>query len=133
MLTLFRIASSRARGWFRQRRRDAELGDEIQAHLDLLTDEYVRRGMARDAARAAARREFGGVEHMKDTYRDQRGFPFVDILSNNIAYTSFGSEPFTPNNELRYNTFQAQDSFTRFGKNHSMTFGVCVCGNAWLR
>src|SRR5947209_8169899 len=88
MLTLFRIASSRARGWFRQRRRDAELGDEIQAHLDLLTDEYVRRGMARDAARAAARREFGGVEHMKDTYRDQRGFPFVDSLLQDLRYAT---------------------------------------------
>ena len=29
------------------------------------------------------------------------------------TYTSFGSEPFTPNNELRYNTFQLQDSFTK--------------------
>ena len=31
------------------------------------------------------------------------------------TYTSFGSEPFTPNNELRYNTFQLQDNFTKFG------------------
>ncbi|MBZ5557929.1 MAG: carboxypeptidase regulatory-like domain-containing protein, partial [Acidobacteriia bacterium] len=53
-------------------------------------------------------------------------FPFTDILSNSIAYTSFGSEPFTPNNELRYNTFQAQDSFTKFGKSHSLTFGGAV-------
>ena len=39
------------------------------------------------------------------------------------AYTSIGYEPFTPNNELRYNTFQVQDSFTKFGKKHSLTFG----------
>jgi len=51
-------------------------------------------------------------------------FPFVDILGpDGITYTSFGSEPFTPNNELRYNTFQTQDSLTKFGKNHSLTFG----------
>jgi hypothetical protein len=50
-------------------------------------------------------------------------FPFVDILSGGNAYTSFGSEPFTPNNELRYNTFQAQDSLTKFAKNHSLTLG----------
>ena len=42
------------------------------------------------------------------------------------AYTSFGSEPFTPNNELRYNTFQVQDNFTKFGKKHSLTFGGAV-------
>jgi hypothetical protein len=54
-------------------------------------------------------------------------FPFVDILDGSgVAYTSFGSEPFTPNNELRYNTFQAQDSFTKFGKSHSLTFGASV-------
>ena len=51
-------------------------------------------------------------------------FPLVDILQANTVYTSFGSEPFTPNNELRYNTFQLQDSFTRFGDKHSLTFGV---------
>src|SRR5947208_17103339 len=86
MLTLFRIASSRVRGWFRQRQRDAELGDEIQTHLDLLTDEYMRSGMSHDAARAAARREFGGVEQMKDAYRDQRGLPIVDAIMQDLRY-----------------------------------------------
>jgi len=56
MWTFLRIASSRVRGWFRQRSRDAELSDEIQAHLECLADEYARRGLSRDDARAAARR-----------------------------------------------------------------------------
>ncbi len=51
-------------------------------------------------------------------------FPLVDILGgDNVTYTSFGSEPFTPNNELRYNTFQIQDNFTKFVNKHTMTFG----------
>jgi hypothetical protein len=54
-------------------------------------------------------------------------FPFVDILDGaGSAYTSFGSEPFTPNNELRYDTFQLQNSFTKFGKRHTLTFGGAV-------
>jgi len=53
-------------------------------------------------------------------------FPFVDILESGNAYTSFGSEPFTPFNLLTYNTFQAQDSFTKYGRNHSLTFGASV-------
>ena len=54
-------------------------------------------------------------------------FPFVDILDGaGTGYTAFGSEPFTPNNELRYNTFQLQDSFTKFGKKHTLTFGGAV-------
>jgi len=56
-----------------------------------------------------------------------RLFPFVDILGpDGSAYTSFGSEPFTPNNELRYKTFQMQDSFTKFGNQHSLTFGATL-------
>jgi hypothetical protein len=50
----------------------------------------------------------------------------VDIYEQGQAYTSFGFEPFTPNNELRYKTFQLQDNFTRFGNKHSLTFGLSV-------
>ena len=54
-------------------------------------------------------------------------FPFVDILaSDGTAYTSFGSEPFTPNNELLYHTYQLQDNVTKFGVKHSFTFGGAV-------
>ena len=52
-------------------------------------------------------------------------FPFVDILApDGTAYISFGSEPFTPNNELRYKTFQLQDNVTKFTARHSLTFGA---------
>lgn len=51
-------------------------------------------------------------------------FPMVDILKDGATYTSFGFEPFTPNNELRYNTFQLQDNFTRFAGTHTQTVGV---------
>ena len=51
-------------------------------------------------------------------------FPFVVIgAGDGTALTSFGNEPFTPYNLLRYNTFQLQDSVTKFAKNHSITFG----------
>jgi hypothetical protein len=50
-------------------------------------------------------------------------FPFIDVLQEGSAYTSFGSEPFTVQNELRYKTFQLQDSFMRFTTRHTLTFG----------
>ena len=54
-------------------------------------------------------------------------FPFVDILDGaGVAYTSLGTEPFTPNNELRYNTLQFQDSFTKYTSRHTFTFGASV-------
>ena len=50
----------------------------------------------------------------------------MDILNASTVYTSFGFEPFTPNNELRYKTFQIQDNFTWSRGNHSFTFGGTV-------
>jgi putative ABC transport system permease protein len=67
-------------------RRDFELNEELQAHLDLLTAENVRRGMTMEEARYAARREFGGVEQTKEAYRDQRGLPFVETLLQDVFY-----------------------------------------------
>jgi hypothetical protein len=52
-------------------------------------------------------------------------FPFVDILNSGTVYTSFGSEPFTPNNELRYSSIQFQDNFTWYvGPGHTLSAGV---------
>jgi len=64
----------------------------------------------------------------QDESRDSRGkvFPFVDIFEGGANYTSFGFEPFTVNNELRYKTFQAQNNFTKFTTRHSITAGAYV-------
>jgi outer membrane receptor protein involved in Fe transport len=54
-------------------------------------------------------------------------FPFVDILApDGTTYASLGTEPFTPNNELVYDTIQLQDNFTKFSARHSMTFGITM-------
>ena len=68
-----------------------------------------------------------GYTH-QDESRVPRGtiFPLVDIFEGGTSYTSFGFEPFTPNNELRYDTFQIQDNFTKFTSQHSLTFGGYV-------
>lgn len=51
-------------------------------------------------------------------------FPMVDILKDGSSYTSFGFEPFTPNNELRYKSFQLQNNFTMYKGDHNLTFGL---------
>jgi hypothetical protein len=53
-------------------------------------------------------------------------FPMVDIQETGRTYTTFGFEPFTPNNLLFYNTLQFQDNFTKYTTNHDFTFGVSV-------
>jgi len=63
-----------------------ELKEEIQAHLALLAEEHERRGLSREEARLAARRDFGGVEQMKEAYRDQRGFRWIDSCARDVRY-----------------------------------------------
>jgi predicted permease len=70
----------------RGRRGDAELNDDIQAHLDLLTRDYIDRGLDPADARAAARRAFGGLDQMKERYRDQRTVPWIETFVQDVRY-----------------------------------------------
>jgi putative ABC transport system permease protein len=67
-----------------RRDREDRLRDEVQSHLDLLADEFVARGMTPEDARLAARRAFGGIDQMKDRYRDQRGFRWIEALMQDL-------------------------------------------------
>jgi hypothetical protein len=64
----------------------------------------------------------------QDESRDSRGtmFPFVDIREAGTTYTSFGFEPFTPRNQLRYNSFQLLNNFSIHLPSHTLTFGASL-------
>src|SRR6185436_6450061 len=85
-MAIIKTGLSRIHGLFGKQRRDADLATEIQVHLDQLADDHVRGGMSRDAARAAARRDFGGIDQITETYRDQRSLPVVDALLTDVRY-----------------------------------------------
>jgi hypothetical protein len=53
-------------------------------------------------------------------------FPEVEIFQGANNYTTFGFEPFTPQNKLFYHSYQLQDNFTLYIPNHSITLGVSV-------
>ncbi|HWA95256.1 MAG TPA: ABC transporter permease [Terracidiphilus sp.] len=77
---------SRIAALFARPRRDQDLDDELAAHIDLLTQEYVAQGMARADARTAALREFGGIAQTREEYRVQRSFPRVEQLARDLRY-----------------------------------------------
>ena len=70
----------------RKRNFEQELDEEVRLHLDMLAEENVRRGMSPQNANYAARRSFGGIEQVKETYRDQRGLPVVETFFQDIRF-----------------------------------------------
>ena len=82
-----RILASRLVGFMRKNRLDRDLDEELTAHLEMAIEEYERRGMSREDARRAALRSFGGVEHVKETYRDRRGLPIVDAVAQDLRFS----------------------------------------------
>jgi putative ABC transport system permease protein len=76
----------RLRALFTRNRIERELDDEVRTHLQMLADEYVRHGMTPEQARHAARRAFGGVEQMKETYRDRGAMRWVEVLIQDVRY-----------------------------------------------
>src|SRR5687767_12829245 len=85
-MSTLRIFLSRLRGLFLKRNLDQELADEIQSHLEMQVEDNQRQGMSTDEARHAALRKFGGVEQVKETYRDRRGLPFLETLFRDLGY-----------------------------------------------
>jgi predicted permease len=71
---------------FSQQQRDRELSEEVEVHLEMRAAELREQGLDSDAARAAARREFGGIEQMKEAYRDRRGVPWIEGLAKDARY-----------------------------------------------
>src|SRR6266513_5097509 len=77
---------SRLVGLFRKNRRDAEMAEEMQAHIDLLTERNIAAGMSETDARNAALRQFGGVEQTKEIAREQRVWRWADEFVHDIRF-----------------------------------------------
>jgi predicted permease len=82
----FRMLGSRIRGLFTRRRLDDDFQQELDSHLDLLTEENTRQGMSPKEARRAARVRLGGVTQLRETHRELHGFALVDTLLQDVRY-----------------------------------------------
>src|SRR5437763_9203574 len=77
---------SRLLGLFQKNKRDAEMTEEMQAHLDLLTERNIAAGMSPHDARNAALRQFGGIEQTKEIAREQRGWRWADEFLQDLRF-----------------------------------------------
>jgi len=73
-------------GLFNKQRKDRELDEEIESHLQLHIEDNLRLGMTPDEARRQAMIKLGGIESTKEAYRDQRGLPMLETLWHDIRY-----------------------------------------------
>ncbi len=74
--------------FLRPGRAERELAREVEAHLSLIEEDFRRRGLPADEARAAARRAFGGVEQAKECQRDERSFVWLEALRQDVRHAA---------------------------------------------
>src|SRR4030095_12989 len=77
---MFRVLLSRILATFRRHQLDEESDEELRAHLDMLQERFIRRGMEPKEAFYAARRQFGGVTQVKQDLRLRRALPGIDAF-----------------------------------------------------
>ncbi len=88
MIHYLRALVARLRGLFGDRRADRELDDEIEMHLRLLTERYIRQGMSEAEAAWAARRQFGNVTLLQEASRDMRAIRLIETFIQDLRYGS---------------------------------------------
>src|SRR5215471_6624526 len=71
---------------FRKRQFEQDLDDELHAYVELQAAEKVRRGMSPEDALREARRELGGMDHVKENVRDVLPGVSMDTMLQDIRY-----------------------------------------------
>lgn len=80
------MAAARLRGLFERNRLERELDDEVRFHLQMQIEDNLKAGMHPAEARYAALRSFGGIEPMKESYRERSAFALLETTAQDIRY-----------------------------------------------
>lgn len=87
-MSLLRRASERLIALVRRDALDRDFDEELAAHVELATDEYVRQGLTPAEARRRALVRLGGVESSKQLHRETRGLPSLDGFLQDVRYAA---------------------------------------------
>jgi predicted permease len=63
-----------------------EIDEEVRFHIDMRTEEYVRKGMSPEEARREAERRFGRLTRIKEMGYEVRGGGLVETLWQDLRY-----------------------------------------------
>src|SRR5262249_19576825 len=86
MPCLARKVQMRFLPWPRRSRRDDELEEEIQCHLEMSACDRIERGETARKAQADARREFGNVGLVKEATRAMWGWVWLEQVVQDLRY-----------------------------------------------
>ncbi len=78
--------ATRIHAFFSPQKIDHEFQQELETHLDLATQENIRRGMRPEAAARAARIRLGGSTQLTETNRELRGLPILETCLQDMRY-----------------------------------------------
>ena len=77
---------SRFRGLFGEESSNREFRDEIETHIALLTETYVRQGMSKSDAMRAAQRQFGNAALLEQRQREARALLWPSTIVQDVRY-----------------------------------------------
>ena len=86
MLGPLRHFTARLRTILQGSRADRDFDQELQSHVEMLTDDNIARGMTPDAARRAARLRVGSSSSLRMRHREARGLPWLEDLAQDLAF-----------------------------------------------
>lgn len=86
-MSRLRRLTRRAQAFLGKRSLDADLNEELAAHLEMAVEDNLARGMAPAEARRVALISIGGLQQARERHREARGLMTIDILGQDIRYT----------------------------------------------
>jgi putative ABC transport system permease protein len=89
MKALWRVWA-RATGLFRKSRRDREMAQEFESHVQMHVDDNIRAGMSPEQARREALVKFGGMEAAKESVRETSRLMWIDTALRDMRYALRG-------------------------------------------
>ncbi len=82
-----RAWTMRLAGLFGKARREKEMAEELESHLAMHIADNLRAGMTPVQARREAMLKLGGLESVKEAYRDRSTAPFLEHLGMDVRFT----------------------------------------------
>jgi len=85
-MTKVRVMLKCTLGPLARRKVERDFDDEVRFHLQMETENNLRKGMTEEEARNRALAQFGRVAAVKETCRETRSLPWMEVLWQELGF-----------------------------------------------